>query len=125
MMRSALRCLALAGAVLSTGACATVTVESAPAGAEVLIDERPTGRVTPATFSYSELGPDGLHSIQVVKSGRPPSESKSVRTYVSAGRIVTSILFPVPCLLLNLGRMSWKGAEPSRVEFVLPPATTQ
>src|SRR5262245_24720725 len=113
---------ALAAALtLALGAgCSSVAVTSVPAGARVLIDGKDTGEVTPTT-----LGPElfsGMHSVSVAHDGYATPSAKAATKRFGVGRLISSILLPVPFLIVNLAR-GFYSMEPDNLEFALTPST--
>ena len=97
--------------------CATIDVDSAPAGAKVYMDGKFTGQLTPASLDPGDYR-TGMHTLQIVAPGFSSKPSQNVRVYTSTGRIFWSLFLPVPCGVIFLID-GFKRATPNKMEFQL------
>lgn len=96
--KSNLRKFSLAGlaALLLLSGCSGLRVNSSPPGLEIFVDGMPTGKRTPAKIALTS----GTHRVEVRRDGGPPGTAVEVRSRISVGKIVWSILLP-PLILLH------------------------
>lgn len=106
-------------AALALSGCSASTITSSPPGATIYVNGKPTNKVTPAKLTPKDVKP-GQHQIEVRLDGYQPSKKLGVANKVGTGRVVTSILFPIPFLIINLAR-GFRSVEPDNRHFVLKP----
>ena len=94
-------CWMLLGIGLLSG-CKTLTVDSVPPGADVIIDGGVSGFKTPWRFDARSFG-TGTHTISVsMRDFKSLTPEYKIEAFVSGGKIAGAILLPVPCLFVGM-----------------------
>ena len=100
---------------LGLSGCSTVSVVSTPANAQVFIDGKDTGKVTPTGLRVHAL-PSGQRRVELRKEGYLPYH-QDLRVRVNPGKILMS-WFPPALLKFGIGD-HWKTASPGRIRPIL------
>ena len=108
----------LAIVLLMVSGCSGVRVRSNVIDGKIFVNDKDTGLTTPARLKFGYHLQDGQHSIHVEAPGFVPSDQQLVTVFFGPGRVVWSVVLPVPMLFINLIR-GFTLAKPNRLDFSL------
>lgn len=94
--------------VIIVSGCTSLRIESVPSGASIILNNRPTGKMTPANFSAKELS-RGKYDVSLQKDGYQilNDPAKFIISTTRNARILATIILP-PFALNELCNDGWK-----------------
>jgi len=109
MNRAFKHSLGLLCVVFLLSGCASLTVESEPPGADIILNNKPTGRTTPAKFGIRHLT-KGTYDVTLKKEGyKTLKDPEKFRVAVRGGSIAGTVVLFVPIGFIEIFGDQWKG----------------